>query len=299
LVSLERNILRNDIAVRGAFEAPGDYMEIGSVRRTASALALAIALVWSTPCALSAQQSEANSATVPPMMAKEADPDWELTTVKPANPNDTHRRIVTDGRRVRLEGQTAERLIVLGYGVRKSQIVNAPDWVSTERFDIEGLSDAVGQPNGKQLQGLLRKVLEDRFGMKMHKDQRVMPVYALTVTKGGAKLTNSADDPNGQPIDYGGNTNGSVNKRFVNTSMPDFILTLLFYADRPVVDRTTLHGRYDFQLRWTADETHGTEPDAPPGLFTAIQEQIGLKLEPAKAAADVIVIDRVERPESN
>jgi uncharacterized protein (TIGR03435 family) len=135
--------------------------------------------------------------------------------------------------------------------------------------------------------------------MKMHKDQRVMPVYALTVTKGGAKLTNSADDPNGQPIDYGGNTNGSVNKRFVNTSMPDFILTLLFYADRPVVDRTTLQGRYDFQLRWTADEAHGTEPDAPPELFTAIQEQIGLKLEPVKAAADVIVIDRVERPESN
>jgi uncharacterized protein (TIGR03435 family) len=274
-------------------------MGIGRVRRTAAALAFEMVLVWATPCVLSAQEAQTNSTTKPPMMAKEADPHWDVTTVKPADPNGTQRRIVTDGRRIRLEGQTVERLIVLGYGVQRSQIVDAPDWVSTERFDIEGLSDAVGQPNGKQLQRLLRKVLEDRFGVKVHRDQRILPVYALTVTKGGAKLTKSADDPNGQPIDYGGNSNGSVNKRFVNTSMPDFILTLLFYADRPVLDQTGLQGRYDFKLQWTADETHTTEPDAPPGLFTAIQEQIGLKLEPVKAAADVIVIDRVERPGAN
>ena len=74
---------------------------------------------------------------------------------------------------------------------------------------------------------------------------------------------------------------------------------LQFHLDRPVVDRTGLTGRYDFKLRWTVDDAPATEIDAPPGLFTAIQEQIGLKLEPAKAPVDVLFVDEVEQPTSN
>jgi len=74
---------------------------------------------------------------------------------------------------------------------------------------------------------------------------------------------------------------------------------LQFHVDRPVVDQTGLKGRYDFKLQWTVDEANTTEPDALPGLFTAIQEQIGLKLEPTKAPADVLVVDKIGRPEAN
>jgi len=74
---------------------------------------------------------------------------------------------------------------------------------------------------------------------------------------------------------------------------------LMIYTDRPIVDQTGLQGRYDFDLRWTKDETRTTDTDAPPGLFTALQEQLGLKLEATKAQADVLVVDKVERPAAN
>ena len=85
----------------------------------------------------------------------------------------------------------------------------------------------------------------------------------------------------------------------IYASMPEFALMLLSSVDRPIVDQTGLTGRYDFQLKWTIDDADGTDPDAPPGLFTAIQEQIGLKLEPVKAPADVLVVDSRERPGAN
>ena len=82
-------------------------------------------------------------------------------------------------------------------------------------------------------------------------------------------------------------------------SMADLAPMLQFNVDRPVVDQTGIQGRYDFRMQWTVDSQRATEPDAPPGLFTAIQEQIGLKLEPTKAMADVLVVDKVERPGRN
>ena len=84
-----------------------------------------------------------------------------------------------------------------------------------------------------------------------------------------------------------------------NASMADLAMILQFHVDRPVVDKTELKGRYDFKLQWTLDDVQTAAPDAPPELFTAIQEQIGLKLERVRSPADVLVIDKVERPGAN
>ena len=81
--------------------------------------------------------------------------------------------------------------------------------------------------------------------------------------------------------------------------MADFILGMQFFFDRPLVDQTGIPGRHDFTLRYTYDEAHATDPNAPPGLFTAIQEQLGLKLNAVKAPIDVFVIDHIERPSAN
>ena len=81
--------------------------------------------------------------------------------------------------------------------------------------------------------------------------------------------------------------------------MADFILGMQFFFDRPLVDQTGISGRHDFTLRYTYDEAHATDPNAPPGLFTAIQEQLGLKLDAVKAPIDVFAIDRVEQPSAN
>ena len=109
----------------------------------------------------------------------------------------------------------------------------------------------------------------------------------------------NASDPNGWMNQQNGTTNGRHVEALKNASMADLALVLQFHVDRPVVDQTGLKGRYDFNLQWTVDEAQATASDAPPGLFTAIQDQIGLKLEGVKAPADVLVIDKVDRPGAN
>lgn len=260
---------------------------------------VAVAVVLCAGGALRAQDV-AGRESKPTAMAADADPDWEVATVKPSDPNETGvHRVRFNGRHVMFAGDTVEELLSLGYGVQKSQLAGLPDWAKTDRWDIDGMPDVQGEPSVTHIQELMRKILAERFGMKLHHEQRMMAVFALTVAKGGAKLA-AAGDPNGQPRDHGGAGNGQVSKRFTSTSMSDLILTLRFYTGRPVVDQTGLKGRYDFSLRWSQDEAQAAaDPNAPPGVFTAIQEQLGLKLEAGKAPADVVVVDKVERPEAN
>ena len=87
--------------------------------------------------------------------------------------------------------------------------------------------------------------------------------------------------------------------KFTNNSMEDFALCMQFFLDRPAVDQTGIAGRWDFVLQWTPNESAVTDPNAAPGIFTAVQEELGLKLEPVKAQADVLVIEHVERPSAN
>jgi uncharacterized protein (TIGR03435 family) len=233
------------------------------------------------------------------MMAKDADPDWDVVTVRPSAPSDKGDYIDMHGRHWTFERETVEAMLVIGYDVQKKQLAEEPDWAKTDQWDVNGLSDTDGEPDLKQLQSMMRKVLAERFGLKLHHEQRQMPIFALTVAKGGPKLTENTTDPNGHMDSNGGSGNGWRSSRFSNASMSDLALILNFHVDRPVVDQTGLKGRYDFQLKWLTDDNHAADPGAPPVLFTAIQEQLGLKLEPVKAPADVLVIDKVERPGAN
>ncbi len=233
------------------------------------------------------------------IMAVDADPGWEVATVRPSDPDDMHQSFDVRGRHIVVQNQPVEMMLLVAYGVQKSQIVGAPEWVRTERFSVDGVPDLDGQPNVRQIQSLLQKLLAERFGMKLHHEQRDMPVYALTVAKGGTKMTRSTGDPNGLPSENGGGSGNIRNFHFTNTSMPDLALFMLVEVDRPVVDHTGLQGRYDFPLKFSKDEVSTSDPDAPPRVFTAIQEQVGLKLEPTKAPADVLVIDKIERPSAN
>jgi uncharacterized protein (TIGR03435 family) len=119
------------------------------------------------------------------------------------------------------------------------------------------------------------------------------------VAKGGPKMTPNASDPNGMLDQQNDGRNGRDVEKLKNASMSDLAQILQFRVGRPVIDRTGLKGRYDFNLQWTTDESRTPAADAPPGIFTSIQEQIGLKLSPVKAPADVLVVDAVERPGAN
>jgi len=248
---------------------------------------------------LRAQDGSSLKTVQPAMMPKDEDPDWEAVTIKPSDPSDPVSHINIRGRNVMIESQSVEAMMRFAYGVQHSQIVGAPEWMKTERWDVAGVPDGQGKPNLPQFQSMMRKLLAERFGLTLHREKRSMPVFALTLAKGGPKLQKSEGDPNAGPGSGGSGSNGIQLNRYTNTSMPDLALMLMVYTDRPIVDQTGLQGRFDFQLQWTKDDAIATGTDAPPGLFTALQEQLGLKLEPAKAPADVLAIDKVERPSAN
>ena len=247
-----------------------------------------------------AQDTAGNATAKPQGIAKDADPDWEVATVRPSSPDDTKgQHIRISGRHVLLLDHTVEDLLLIGYGLQKSQLAGEPDWAKTQKWDVDGVPDAEGTPSLKQLQAMMQKILVERFGLKVHREQRTIPVFALTVAKGGPKMTVNPSDPNGWMDQQNSAVNGQDIEKLKNSSMSDLALILQFRVDRPVVDQTGLKGRYDFKLQWTTNEAQTAQPDAPPGLFTAIQEQIGLKLEPVKAPAEVLVIDTVQRPGAN
>jgi len=202
-------------------------------------------------------------------------------------------------------------ILSFAYSIHQKQIVGAPAWVDTERFDIDGVPDMEGEANLKQSQGMYQKLLAERFGLTFHREKRELAVYAVTVAKSGAKLAKSKGDPEGNPDQtFTEMSSRRVTLRETNATMAEFALNMAGVMDRPVVNQTGIVGRFDFTLKWTPDETQfGSwgihfspavdDPNAEPGLFTAIQEQAGLKMEPVKAQTDVIVIDKVERPSAN
>jgi uncharacterized protein (TIGR03435 family) len=192
-------------------------------------------------------------------------------------------------------------LICFAYSIQKTQIVNMPQWFDEQRWNIEGTPDAEGAPNWHQYRQTLQKLLSTRFGLVMHHDKRELSAelsaYLLTLAKGGPKLEKSKSDPDalsdqsrhgGGPAQY---------MKFTNDSMTDFAQTMqLMVDDRPVVDQTNLSGRYDFTLLWTPDVVREMQTDTAPGLFTAVQEQLGLKPTAARILTDVFVVDAATRP---
>lgn len=237
-------------------------------------------------------QSQARSA--------ESDhPSFEVATVKPSDPSDPGQGFHVEGRQIHVENESVISLIMFSFTVHPSQIVGGPEW-ARERFDIHGVADFPGEPNLTQLREMLRKLLEDRFGLKVHRETRKMDVYTITVDKGGAKLQPSKAPPNGLPDQTGfGGAQGQT-MRFTNNSMAEFAAGMLYFLDRPVVDRTGLTGKYDFTLKWNPGLPSATPDDnAFPGIFTAVRDQLGLRLNAVKDNAEVLVIDELHRPTAN
>jgi len=202
---------------------------------------------------------------------------------------------------------TLNDLVSVAYGVHAKQIIGGPEWMSTERFDVTGRPQAEGIPNQAQIRGLLRSLIETRFALTSHREKRELGAYALTTASGGPKMTRNDANPNGLP---GVGFKGLGAMVAVNATPADLAMVLqLNVLDRPVIDRTAVQGRYDFTLTWTPDDSQfrsmrvnipppAADPNAPPGLFTAIQEQLGLRLESTNAPVEVIVVDKVQRPEN-
>jgi uncharacterized protein (TIGR03435 family) len=245
----------------------------------------------------------------PKPMAADANPVFEKAAIKPSRPDQPGLGLGVQGRQFTTLNTTLSILMAFAYGIQAQQIVEAPAWVSSDKFDLNAEPAGEGQPNNVQWQAMVRKLLADRFKLSFHRDKRELSIYALS--GGKSKLTPSAGDPNGLPgIGFAGL--GRLVAQ--NATMADFAGVMQSTAmDRPVVDQTEIAGRYDFTLNWTPDESQFAilrGPGAPPlpattptneapDLFSAIQQQLGLELKSTKAPVDVLVIDRVEKPAEN
>ena len=204
--------------------------------------------------------------------------------------------------RFTLTGYSLMSLIESAYSVKEYQILDAPGWMSSERWNLEGeLTQPVSMFSYPQL---LQPVLADRYHLKIRRETRAMPIYSLVIAKGGLKLKLAAKDAK-QGTRYG---NMIVCERY---DIRRLAFDLTGNLNMPVVDKTGLTGIYDMNLKWTPDPARPAFGDvrdpaelpAPdpsrPEIFTAIKEQLGLELKAEKGPVDVIVIEHADRPTPN
>ncbi len=235
-----------------------------------------------------------------PRMAPTAHPSFEVATVKRSAPDDKSHRFNIEGRRILVENQTVGSIMEVAFGVHPKQILNLPTWADTQRFDVQGVPDQEGEPNVVQFREMLRKLLADRFGLQLHTEQREMDRYAMRIAKGGPKLERTKSAPDTLPSINGTGTKTTTSLKITNVSMEDLAQELQDVRDRPVVDETGLRGRFDCTLSWTRDDAPTEDADnSVPGFFTAIQEQLGLKLEPSRGQVNVLVVDKLALPSAN
>ena len=257
-----------------------------------------------------------------------AAPQFEVATVKDAHGAGQTFSLMMKPDRFIAQGAPLDRLIRFAYDVKSDrQVVNMPGWAATERFDIDAKIGDAEVESIKKLppdQGfqeyrlMVQSLLADRFQMRVRTETQEIPVYALVVMKNGPKLTPSATLPDTHKLQLPQlHFTAAGDLKAANVSMAFFAGWLSGRpdtGDRIVIDETGLKGSYDFALEWNpvlngstlGGANSGPQQDSPeptlgdkPPLFTAVQEQLGLKIESRKAPVEVLVIDHLEQPSAN
>jgi len=267
--------------------------------RTACWVAAGSAIAW-----MMMPGSRADAQT---SQAVTALPQFEVAAIKPAKPGDGNHSWNNSTDRVSIENYTLRRLISVAYDLKsESQVLGGPKWIGRRAFDISAKIDDADVAKMRKMDSharraernrMLQELLADRFGLKVKRSTRKMPVFALVVLNSGAKVT-LAKDQNATYNELSG-YNGRMTA--VNISMDDLahdLGTLDEVGGRVVLNRTDLAGVYDFKMNFSRDHGNGIPPDAAyPGLFTALKEQLGLELKPETAPVEVIIVDAATEPE--
>ena len=239
---------------------------------------------------------------------------FDVATVKPTA-DKTNQFMMPGGPQAgtyRATGVTLKMLMMYAYGVPAAfQVSGGPSWVGNERWDIEAKVDE-GKVQRDEFVPMLRSLIEERFQLKVLRETKEMPVYALVVAKGGPKLVPHSGEPpkreDRMRTQFGW-------MQFQESGLAPLAYQLSLQLGRKVTDKTRLTGRYDFTLEWAPEpgqgglEAIGLPPDPNlkpppadpnrPGIFTALQEQLGLRLESGKGPVDMVVIESVEKPSEN
>ena len=262
--------------------------------QTQPALTLAACLLT-----LSLPHTHSQTTSAPPGKL----PTYDVASIRPNNTGSHHVHISDHDEVFQAENASVKDLLEEAFDIQRNLIFGLPAWTAGKHFDIDAkVLDAdpkqLGQLTPEQRRQMFLTLYTGRFGLKWHYENRTVPTYELTVTKDGPKLQHSPD-PNGRDGTSMQNTDLTV----TNEPLTALAQELSRDLERPVVDKTGLTGKYDLHLKWSRQDAPaadaGQDPDAPPPLFTALEEQLGLKLLPGKDPVKVIVIDSLTPPTAN
>ena len=265
-----------------------------------------------------AQARELPGVISPPVAVTAATSVFEVTTVKLNKSGNSGSHSNLDNGRFTASNILLKKLIQYqAYGIPEPRIVGGPKWLSSERFDIEAKADSstvdrlrtLGRDQRRlQTQAMFQQLLADRFKLAVHWETRELPVYALVVAKNGPHVHEAKE------LDGNSHTSASTGQFTARgVTMADMARTLTQELSgelgRVVIDKTGIAGQYDVVLKWTPDsgtastssgaDSTALPVDSGPSIFTAIQEQLGLRLESTKGPVQVLVIDHVEMPSEN
>jgi uncharacterized protein (TIGR03435 family) len=244
-----------------------------------------------------------------------AQPAFEVASIKPNLSGSQAMLFLPAPGRFDAENQTLQHLLMRAYDVKDFQMSGGPGWINSDHYDIQ--AKAEGNPSPDQMRLMLQTLLRERFKLALHRETKELPIYALTVAKGGLKLQPPKEgscispDPNNPSVrtpgqkqsdfcGFGGTGRGTLDATSATMTHLAGMFSLLL--DRVVVDKTGIAGEFRVHLTFAPDEVATGLPaasDAGPSLFTAVQEQLGLKLESTRGPVEVLVIDQMERPSEN
>lgn len=221
---------------------------------------------------------------------------FDVASIKPAPPQppgqtSTQMDVTTDATRngiLRYSNVTLKEVLGEAYQVKQYQIAGGPGWLDSERFDITATIPAGAR---REVPKMLQTLAAERFGLSLHRETRELPVYVLQVGKNGSKLK-----PAKSATGISRDTDGTHSHLTAETTMAAFVDSLSQRLDRPVLDETGLTGAFEITLDWASDS--GGDPVGP-SIFTAVQEQLGLKLESRRSGVEILVIDHADKPSEN
>ena len=262
-------------------------------------------------------------ALIPIGWAQTPRPSFEVASIKPNTSNDE--RVIflmPPGGRIVATNLTLKNLMAAAYRLPESRILGGPNWLTTDRWNVDAKAEeTIATPAvpldptvTPALMLMAQSLIEERFGLKFHHETRELPVYELFVAKDGPKMKLAEDQsptvsatPRQQGVPRGFQMMGIGKIEGNAVPFRNFIAGLSQQLGRTVIDKTGLAGLYDIKLQWTPELAQGAggNSDAPsdestrPSIFTALQEQLGLRLESAKGPVEVMVIDSVQKPTGN
>ncbi len=256
--------------------------------------------------------------------------EFEVASIKPTSNADGRALLQATPGQLAMTNLVLRRIILIAYNIQDDQLAGGPDWIDSADYDIQAKAD--GSPSVQQMEGpMLRSLLQERFKLTLHRETRQLPVYKLSVARNGPRLQPTKE---GGCIPYATDaappiaTTGELHPNYcglhtvvngLNRALDGRGVTMPALASslsraytaalgRNVVDGTELAGGYDIHLEWALDRPSAVPDNAGnptpsdlqgPSIFTALQEQLGLRLEPTRGPVEVVVIDHIEKPSEN